>query len=369
MKILMVTNKVKAYALGFRNMIEPLTSLGHEVIWAADFSKFVGDISTIPCKTIQISIDSNPLKPCNARALKQLCRAIEDNQIEAIQCSTPIGGMLGRVAARIKQVKPVIYAAHGFLFFDGAPLINRTVYKLQEIIMAHWTDVLITITDEDLQAAQNFKLRSGKAPCLVHGAGVKVGKKILVDKNVKREQLGVPQNAFVIVSAGFLNKNKNNRVVIEALGKLNNPDVYYLICGEGEERDRLQALAQQMGVDKNVIFLGYRTDMDEIMACADLFAMPSFREGVPRALLEAMDLGKACIGSRTRGITELLSEGRGGVLCKADSVQEYADGIQHLYSNEQLRSAMGRINMETAKAYSKERVQQELLDIYQKELR
>lgn len=364
MKVLMITNKVKTYALGFRNMIEPLTSLGHEVIWAADFSGFVGGCEAIPCKTVHISINSNPLKPCNGKALKQLCRIIDEERIDAIQCSTPIGGMLGRIAGRVKSVKTVIYAAHGFLFFKGAPLLNRTVYKLQEQLMAHWTDVLITITNEDYQAAQSFKLRSGKAPYLVHGAGVEVGKMVSVDRAEKRRELGVPEDAFVMVSAGFLNKNKNNRVLLEALGKLKNPDIYYLICGEGEERERLQELAKQAGIENNVLFLGYRTDMDEILACADLFAMPSFREGVPRALLEAMDLGMTCIGSRTRGITELLSNGEGGILCGPSDADAYADGIKKLYAEPQLRRQMGELNRGMAKFYSKERVQEELLNIY-----
>lgn len=364
----MITNKVKTYALGFRNMIEPLKSLGHEVVWAADFSGFVGDQKEIPCKTVQISINSNPLKLCNAQALQQLCRIIEDEHIEAIQCSTPIGGMLGRIAGKAKSVKPIIYAAHGFLFFKGAPLLNRTVYKLQEQLMAHWTDVLITITNEDYQAAQQFKLRSKRAPYLVHGAGVEVGKNVTVDIAQKRKEFGIPETAFIMVSAGFLNKNKNNRVLINALGMLQNPNIYYLVCGEGEERERLRELARRVGVAERVLFLGYRTDMDEILACANLFAMPSYREGVPRALLEAMDLGLACIASRTRGITELLSNGEGGVLCGPSDAAAYAQGIQKLYAEPQLRRQMGDLNKKNAKDFSKEQVQAELLEIYREVL-
>ena len=368
MKVLMITNKVKTYALGFRNMVEPLTSLGHEIVWAADFSGYVGNKEEIPCKTEQISIHSNPLKPCNLEALKQLRRIIRQEKIEAIQCSTPIGGMLGRLAGKLEGVKKVIYAAHGFLFFKGAPLLNRTVYKLQERIMAHWTDVLITITDEDYQASQSFRLRGPAKRYLVHGAGVEVGRQISVDKAEKCRELGLPENAFVIASAGFLNKNKNNRVVIEALAQVPADDIYYLICGEGELREELETLASRLGLEDRVRFLGYRTDMGEIMACADVFAMPSFREGVPRALLEAMDLGIACIGSETRGIRELLSYGEGGVLCNPSSAEDYAAGIQKLYGDPQLRQQMGQLNKETAKDYSKERVQEELLQIYREEL-
>lgn len=126
MKVLLITNRVKTYALGFQNVLEPLRTLGHEVVWAADFSNFIGDKTQIPCITEQIDINTNPLKPSNRKALKQLCDIIEKYNIQAIQSSTPIGGLLGRFAGRKMRVNPIIYAAHGFLFFKGAPLINRT---------------------------------------------------------------------------------------------------------------------------------------------------------------------------------------------------------------------------------------------------
>jgi len=364
MKVLLITNKVKTYALGFKIVLDALTAQGHKIVWAADFSGFMGDIQEIPCKTVQISINSNPLKPCNRTAYKQLLKIIDEEKIEAVHCSTPIGGMLGRLAAKKKKVNTVVYAAHGFLFFHGAPLLNRTVYKLQEQLMARWTDVLITITDEDYRAAQKFHLRGQKKLFLVHGAGVETGKTVNINREEKRKELGVPADAFVMVSAGFLNPNKNNRVLIEAMNLLQSKDVYYLICGEGELKDSLETKVREYGLEENVKFLGYRTDMAEIMACADLFAMPSFREGVPRALLEAMDLGVACIGSRTRGITELLSNGEGGILCDPRSAREYAEGIEKMHTSPEMRRNMIALSRETAKAYSKERVREELLEIY-----
>ena len=236
MKVLMVTNKVRTYALGFQNSINPLLSLGHEIVWAADFSHFNGDLSKIPCKTYQISINTSPLKPCNIKALKQIEKIIVDEKIEAVVCSTPIGGLLARLAAKKKNIKPVIYAAHGFLFFKGAPLINRTVYKLEEVLLAHWTDTLITITNEDYNAAQKLKLRSKEKPYLVHGAGVKTGVTVNVTREEKRKELGIPEDAFLIVSAGDLNKNKNNKVIIDAVALMNDKTVYYVLCGGGRKR-------------------------------------------------------------------------------------------------------------------------------------
>ncbi len=365
MKVLMVTNKVKTYALGFQNVIEPMLEQGHELVWAADFSGFLGDSSVIPCRTEQIDINSNPLKPTNLKAYRQLLQIIDRHDIEALMCSTPIGGMLGRLAAKAKKISPVIYAAHGFLFFKGAPFINRTVYRLQEELMARWTDVLININEEDYHAAENFKLRGMKKHYLIHGAGVKVGQRIQIDRVAKRKELDVPADAVIIVSAGFLNPNKNNRVVIEALAKLNDPHYFYLPCGDGELKDELASLAKQLGVENQVKFLGYRTDMMEIMVASDIFVMPSFREGVPRAMLEAMDLGLPCVGSNTRGIRELIGEnGEGGYVCDPCSPEDFAEAFEKLGADGQTKKMMIKRNQEVVYQYSAETVRREMNAIY-----
>lgn len=364
MKILMVTNRVKTYALGFENVIAPLQQLGHEVYWAADFSNFIGDKSVIPCKTFHIDIYSYPFHRTNLMALKQIKQIIRKEGIEAVQCSTPIGGALGRIAAYQCGLKKIIYTAHGFLFFRGAPLINRTIYKWEEMILAHITDTLITINPEDYQAAQLLKLRNGSKPYMVHGAGVKIGVEVEVNTIEKRKSIGLPDSATMIISAGDLNTNKNNHVVIRALGCMKNPNVYYVLCGVGPEEVNLRKLAKECGVEKNVIFLGYRTDMPELMKSTDIFVMPSFREGVPRSILEAMDLGKPCVGSKTRGIADLIDEGLGGYICKPTDYKAFADAFNRLVDNPNLCKIMGKHNKNKAKGFSFEIVRQEYIDIY-----
>lgn len=164
MKILMVTNRVRTYALSFQIVLDTLHKLGHEIIWAANFSNFVVDKSVIPCIIEQIDIDSSPFNFTNWRAFNQICELIKRYEIEAIQCSTPIGSALARLAGRKMGISPVIYTAHGFLFFKGAPLLNRTLYKWKEQWLAHYTDALITIINEDYEAAKKLKLRSGRKP-------------------------------------------------------------------------------------------------------------------------------------------------------------------------------------------------------------
>ena len=363
MKILMVTNKVKTYALGFQNVLEPLGKLGHEVIWAADFSQFVADKSVIPCQIEQIDINTNPFNKSNATAYKQILDIIERYDIEAVMCSTPIGGALARLAAKKKDIRPVLYEAHGFLFFKGAPLINQTVYKWEEELLAHYTDVLITITNEDYAAAQKFKLRSGERPYLVHGAGVKVGVRVEIDRAEKRKSVDVPVDAFVIVSAGELNKNKNTEVVVRALKDV--PEAHYIACGVGPEKENLEKLAEELGVSERFHPMGYRTDMAELMAMSDVFTMMSFREGMPRSLLEAMDLGLPCVGSDTRGIRDLIDT-HGGYICSPKDPKAFADAFNALIENYELRRSMGKYNQGKVQEYSADIVRNELYEIYKK---
>ncbi len=345
-------------------ILDSIHELGHEIIWAADFSKFIGDISQVPCETRQIDINTNPFKPQNIKAFKQITGIVDECKIDGIMCNTPIGSTLARLAAKKKGIIPVVYTAHGFLFFKGAPLINRTLYKWLELWLAHYTDTLITITEEDYQAAQNFNLRNGAKPFLIHGAGIKLGTLVSVDRNEKRREIGVPEDAFLIVSAGELNRNKNTEVMVRALQDMNNPKVHYIACGVGPEEQNLRQLAKKLGVENNFHLLGYRTDVAELMAVSDAFVMMSFREGLPRSIMEAMDMGMPCIGSDTRGIRDLIDVEKGGYICNPKKPNEFAVAIQKLKSSPELCAEMGAYNKKKVKPYSCDVVKEELLDIY-----
>ena len=369
MRILIVSNRVRTYQLAVQNFIIPLLELGHEIYWAGDFSNYIGDVNEMPCHVRHIDIVSYPFHLTNLKALSQIKKIIKEDKIDVVQSSTPIGGALGRIAAYQCGIKYNIYAAHGFLFFKGAPLVNRTIYKWEEQILAHITDTLITINPQDYLAAQKFKLRGGKKPYMIHGAGVKIGVHVDVDVEEKRRSIGIPKEATMLLSAGDLNKNKNNHVVIKALGALNDPSVFYVQCGVGPEEDNLRKLADKCGVKDNVIFLGYRTDMPELMKCTDIFVMASFREGVPRSIMEAMDMGKPCIGSNTRGVADLIEAGIGGIICMPKDYNAFANAVKTLKNNKELCERMGAFNHEKVKGYSYEIVRREYMNIYKEVLK
>lgn len=208
------------------------------------------------------------------------------------------------------MVRPVMYTAHGFHFYKGCPLQNRLIYEPIESTLAHITDAQLTINREDYAAAQKFKLR-GKA-YYVPGIGVDVEKlsHVPVDRKAEREKLGIPEDAYVFVSVGELNKNKNHLAAIHAFEKTAIPNAYYLICGTGPLAEYYRVMLEEKGLTDKVKLLGFRSDVSEILRACDCFVFPSHREGLSVSLMEAMAAGLLCIASRIRGNVDLLSDSR-----------------------------------------------------------
>ena len=173
-------------------------------------------------------------------------------------------------------------------------------------MLAKLSDIIITINHEDYNRAKRFRYKKHGSAELIPGVGVDLGLFEPIEAHnenreksaVIREQWGIPRDAFHIVSAGELNENKNHIVVIKALAQLQNKNIYYSICGEGDCRDALDEEIQRNGLSDRVILRGYRNDMPEIMKTADLSVFPSIREGMGMAALEAMASGIPLIPKR-----------------------------------------------------------------------
>ena len=312
-------------------------------------------------------IARSPLSKSNIKAYKQLVKIIRDEKIDYIHCNTPVGGILGRLAGKKCNVKKVIYQAHGFHFYKGAPKKNWLLYYPVEKFLAHYTDALITINSEDFELAKNkLKLRGGGKVYYVPGVGIDTAQ-FNDEENLrekKRTELNIPSDAFVLVSAGELNANKNNRVILSALEQLKQKNIHYVICGVGDLEVGLRKQVDNAGLQDNVHFLGYRNDVKELYAMADCFVMPSYREGLSRSIMEAMASGLPCIVSKIRGNTDLVEHGENGFTCPAADAQAFADSIMQLASDRTLRFGMQKNNLEKIKNYDVSVVEQKMREIY-----
>jgi len=302
----------------------------------------------------------------NLIAYKNLMNILKSEKIDVIHCNTPIGGVLGRLCGRKLNVPKIIYTAHGFHFYKGAPLLNQTLFKWIEMWMAHYTDALITINQEDYQSAQKFKLRKEGKVYYVPGVGIDTS--IISKKKSKRKDLlneiKAGNDSILMISVGDLNKNKNNEVIIKALGQVENTSVHYILCGLGDEKDKLISLAKENNCEKNIHFLGYRSDIPELLQSCDIFVMPSYREGLSRSIMEAMSAGLPCVVSKIRGNVDLIKDGKGGYVCQPDNIQEFARAISVLISDSSLRSLMGKYNLKNVRKYDVEQIKLEIKKIY-----
>lgn len=329
-RVLFVATVVKTHIMEFHiPYLQMFQEAGWETAVAArnDYEDPADCIIPYCDRYYDIPFARNPLHPSNVKAYRQLKKVIDEGDYDIIHCHTPVGGMLGRFAARHTRRRGtrVIYTAHGFHFYQGAPLLNWLVYYPAERWMARYTDALITINQEDYARAQHFRAQK---VYYVPGVGIDLTRFAPpMDKDAwqqestdKRREMGLQPDDYVILSVGELIKRKNHEVVIRAIAELKAQSeesyhrLQYVICGRGVMETELKQLTQKLGVEENVHFLGYRSDICQICHASDLFVFMSLQEGLPVALMEAMACGLPVVCSAIRGNQDLVADGEKGIL-------------------------------------------------------
>lgn len=317
----------------------------------------------------QIDFARNVLKiGQNIKAFRQTRKLVKENCYDLIHSHSPIGGLLSRMAARDMRAKgtKVIYTAHGFHFFKGAPKKNWMIFYPIEKFSSRWTDVLVTITHEDYNLAKN-KMNAKKV-VYVPGVGINTeafqsGADYENIRSLKRKELCIGDKDIMILSVGELNKNKNHEAIIRAIAALNNKQVKYVIAGRGVLKEYLENLAKELGISDQLQLLGFRTDVRELFKAADIFAHPSFREGLSVAVMEAMASGLPIICTNIRGNTDLIDNGKGGFLFNPASIESAQEALKNTVDYND-RKALGDYNKKKSEGLDIKVVMQTMREIY-----
>ena len=356
--------------------IHILLNLGYEVHVACNFydrsvwteeriTKLKQEFDGLGVKYFQVDFSRSPIKLHKyKKAYLQLKKLLGENEYSFVHCHTPVASVICRIVTHYARIK-CIYTAHGFHFFKGAPVINWLVYYPVEKILSRWTDVLITINKEDYKLAQ--KKMHAKKVVYIPGVGVDTKKFEIcsVNREEKRKSLGIPKEAFVLLSVGELQERKNQNVVIEALRKLNNPNIYYLIVGKGELQDEYEESIKRYALESNIKLLGHRNDIGELCKISDCFIHPSVREGLGIALLEAMACGLPLISSYVNGIKDYTENNVSGCCIRNPlSTDEVAEAITKMFLNKELRKKCGISNLGTAKKFDIENTEEIMKELY-----
>lgn len=362
-KILIVSTVSRQFYLFEQGNIEVLNSLGYEVHGAANFEDTNKRLDSLEFTRHPFDIQRSPFSLKNIKAYIQLKKIMKSEEFDAVHCHSPMGGVLARLAAKAIGVKTVIYTAHGFHFYKGAPIINWLLYYPIEKWLSKYTDILITINEEDFKRAEHFGYCKAK---YVPGIGVDT-EKFSINRELrakKRKELNIPEDAYVILSVGELNKNKNHEVVIKAISRFSNKNIIYLICGEGVLREYLTKIVSDLTLTNQVRLLGFRNDINEIYSVADLFAFPSYREGLSVSLMEAMASGLPIVCSNIRGNKDIVEQGLSGYLLAISNVEDYYNAIVDIMNDNRLSSQMSLYNISHIKKFDKQEVKSIMQNIY-----
>lgn len=366
-KKVLITATVQSHICQFHKpLVKMLHAHGYEVHIAAKYNlaEKNGLKLDFADKVFDVPFDRSPFGKGNLKALKLLKNIINSNEYEFIHTNTPAAGVYTRIAAKKvrKAGTTVIYTAHGFHFYKGAPKKNWLLYYPVEKHFAKYTDKLITITKEDFELAKN---KFDTNVYHIHGVGANSKKFFAMDNNEKeklKKELGYNENK-IIVNVGELLPNKNQKVAILAMKTVvkKYPNCKLLIAGNGPELENLQAIVKENNLANNVEFLGYTLKLNEYNNIADCSVACSFREGLPLNVMETMLCGNAVVASNNRGHRELIKDGVTGFLVEASDVDGFAEKLILVLSDASKYSAEA---IKSAQKFTDENVYKELEKIY-----
>ncbi len=321
---------------------------------------------------IQLPIERKPFSLKNIKAIFKLKKLLKVEKFDIIHCHTPMGSVVARLAAKEarKNGTRVIYTAHGYHFYKGAPLINWLLYYPVEKWLAKYTDTQITITQEDFDLAKKkFKIKDLN---LVHGVGLDEEKfNILISDEEKenlKQELKIDDKSVVCTYVAELNKNKNQQLLIKAIKRLkdDNNNVTLLLVGKGRYEPKLLKLIKKMKLEENVKLLGYRSDIVKILSITDIYLASSLREGLPVNVMEAMYMGLPIIAVDNRGHRELVQHNENGFIVEQNSAMEnnMSNYLNLLVNDKHLREKFGNDSKGKVREYTLNNVINSMNKIY-----
>ena len=280
-----------------------------------------------------------------------------------------MGSVLARLAAKKCGIKDVLYTAHGFHFFKGASIKNWLIYYPVERFLSGYTDTQVCINMEDFYNAKKFKARNVEyiAGVGIDTKGIKEKSNITYgEKEELRKELKLADTDRVLITAGEMIERKNQKFLLEVVKKIKEKEssVKLIVCGHGRLENSLKLKTKELGIEDNVIFTGYRTDIYRILGLSEVFLFSSLQEGLPVAVMEAMAVGLPVVCSKVRGNADLVDNGKGGYVPEQFDVNIWSDLIYSLLMDKNRLKSFGEYNIDKIKEYDKSNVEKEMRRIY-----
>lgn len=334
-KVLYITTVNSTINAFLIDHIKMLIENGYEIDCASYINQDVNEeLVGMGVNTYNITFNRNPLNLSNIKAFKELCKLQYINKYDIIHVHTPVAGIFGRMLKIIFPNIKTIYTAHGYHFMKNGSKLGWLIYYPIEKVMGKFTDVIININKEDFEITKN-KIKP-KRCYLINGVGIDLNKykRLSVkEQESKRRELNLKSNDFIITMIAELNENKNHIQLIKALEILKDKydDIKALCIGDGPKLKELKGIIESKELKNKVVFLGFRNDINEIINISNIGVLLSFREGLPRSVMEFMANGKKVIVTDIRGNKDLVVNNNVGCRVKVNDYEETAKKIEEYY--------------------------------------
>ena len=283
----------------------------------------------------------SPLK--DFLALLELIKVLRDERPDVVHTHSSKAGILGRLAAAWAGVPVVVHTYHGFGFHDRQHPRVKAAYVALERLCARLTTRLVFVSQSNARYAEAHGLGPAEGATVIR-SGVRLADfPARVDADALKMSAGIGRHKLLVVSIGNLKPQKNAGDFVAACAKTaaKVPEARFVFIGDGPQRTALQAKALALGLGDRLTFLGWRRDAAQWLAAADVFAMTSLWEGLPRALVEAMRTGLPSVCYATDGVTDILADGENGFLVRPGDVDAFAERLVGLLTDADLRRRLG----------------------------
>ncbi|MDX1934089.1 MAG: glycosyltransferase family 4 protein [Capsulimonadales bacterium] len=320
-------------------------------VYREELARYADAVHEVPMRRF-------PLHPSNLTALRRLVALIRRGGYTVVHCHNPTGGFVGRLAATLARTSARrVYTAHGFHFHRHGNPLSNTIYRAAERLAGHhWSDAVLTITDEDYQAALTARVVPSDRLFLTGGVGVSVHEDFnpaLVSAGEIarfRDEIGASPQTRVITMVGELipRKRPQDALAIFARVRERFPDSLLVLVGDGAMSDRLRSEARTRRIEEHVRFLGFRRDVRIILASSQIFLFPSKQEGLPCAIQEALAMCLPVVATDVRGCRDLV-DASCGRLAPLGDIAGLAEGVCDILSlsleQQRRMGAVGRRKM------------------------
>ena len=301
------------------------------------------------------------------RAMLAILQVIRRVKPHIVHTHTSKAGLLGRMAAWLAGIPNIVHTPHGHVFYGHFGRAGSRLFLVLEKLAARITHRLIALTEPERADYEQLRVAPSSKLVTVH-SGVHLDRfKSSLPLKDKRDVLPeLPADAFVIGYVGWLIPVKGVMTLLEAMtvAARQCAQAHMVLVGKGCLEKEMRAYARRTGIEDRIIFAGWRHDVERLMACFDLFVLPSLNEGMGRVLVEAMAAGRPIVASNTGGIPQLVTNGENGILVPPGNCRELADGILQLIRNPRQAQRMGQMGQRLSQGYSVESMVDKIEKIY-----